>query len=295
VTRHRALAVVLQLVLVPALAVAEDRFFDADGVRIHFIEQGSGEAVVLLHGIGGSVQTWVTSGIVDNLAKDYRVIAFDARGHGRSGKPHDPKQYGREMSLDVVRLLDHLDIRRAHVVGFSMGAILTSQTLTLHPERFLTATLVAGAGRLAWGPEQARQAEQEAVEREQECVSRSLIDRLLPPGEPKPSEADIKARSAACFADANQDRFAIAALTRSRSDQVVSRAAAAAVAVPTLGVVGTADPARTGLEALRQIRPDIQLLMVEGATHSGQRGIVTRPELVAALREFIGRNRMSSQ
>jgi pimeloyl-ACP methyl ester carboxylesterase len=108
-------------------------------------------------------------------------------------------------------------------------------------------------------------------------------------------EADIKARSEACFADPKQDRFAIAALTRSRSDQVVSPVAAAAVTVPTLGVVGTADPAKAGLESLKQIRPAFRLIMVEGATHSGQRGIMTRPELIAVLREFLGGNRMSSQ
>ena len=51
----------------------------------------------------------------------YRVIALDCRGHGQSGKPQDPGQYGLEMVRDVVRLLDHLNVERAHVVGYAMG------------------------------------------------------------------------------------------------------------------------------------------------------------------------------
>jgi len=172
--RLRSCAAVLCLVLASATGFAQDKFFDSNGVTIRYVEQGNGEPVVLLHGMGSSLETWVTRGVLQNLARDYRVIAFDARGHGRSGKPHDPKQYGREMALDTVRLLDHLDIRRAHVVGYSMGGFLTSQLLTLHPDRFLTATLVAGAGRFRWTPELARNFEQQASEHERECVSRTL-------------------------------------------------------------------------------------------------------------------------
>ena len=79
------------------------------------------------------------------LAASYRVIAMDARGHGLSGKPHDPAQYGPEMGLDVVRLLDHLGLRRAHILGYSMGAHIVAQ--------LVTASIAPLFGRLAesWG------------------------------------------------------------------------------------------------------------------------------------------------
>jgi len=71
------------------------------------------------------------------------VIAIDARGHGKSGKPADAKAYGAEMGQDIVRLLDHLKIPRAHIVGFSMGAIIVGHLVTTNPDRFISATFVA--------------------------------------------------------------------------------------------------------------------------------------------------------
>ena len=272
---------------IPAAGIAQDRYFVSDGVRIRYIDQGTGEPIVLLHGLGGSVESWSAVGILQDLAKDHRVIAFDARGHGKSDKPHDPKQYGRQMALDVVRLLDHLGIPRAHVVGYSLGGMLTSQLLTLRPDRFITATLIAGGGRFGVSPEAKREMEQEAREVEAECVSRSLIIALAPADVPKPTEDRIRQMSKDCFADSTRDRFATAALMRSRTDQVVSPAAATRVTVPTLGIVGSADGMKRGLDSLATMRPDVKIVVVDSATHAGPRGILTRPELMSALREFI--------
>lgn len=210
---------ILCLVVAPSVAFSQGRFFDFNGAQIHYIEQGTGEPVVLVHGRGGNIQSWITAGVFPDLAKDYRVIAFDTRGHGLSAKPHDPKQYGREMSLDIVRLLDHLGIRKAHIVGFSMGGQLTSQLLTTHPDRFLTATLVGAAGRFPWTAEDDAMFEVEAAEIEKWGYSPSQELRALAPGAPKPTQADIERRSAARLANPNIDRFAIAALVRSFREQ----------------------------------------------------------------------------
>ena len=291
------LLLVVALVGLPFTGFAQtplqDKFFDSNGVSIRYVEAGSGEPVVLAHGNGGSLATWVDSGILSNLSKDYRVIAFDARGHGKSGKPHDSKMYGREMPLDTVRLLDHLGIKKAHIVGYSMGGSLTSLLLTLQPDRFLTATLVAGSGTLQWTTALAERAEQEASERERECISRSLMQRLLPPNTPMPTEEQLQAQSKTCMANASQDRFALAALARGGVDRVISPAAAAGVSVPTLGIVGTRDPNLAGLQNLKKMRPSIDLVTVDGATHGGATGIVNRPELVANLRQFISTHRSS--
>ena len=264
--------------------VAQDQYFDSEGVRIHYVVEGNGEPVVLVHGLQNTLEIWTSRGIVRDLARNYRVIALDLRGHGKSSKPHDPRLYGSQMGLDVVRLLDHLGIARAHIVGFSLGSVLTSQLLTLRPDRFLSATLVAGAGRLEWNEQLARNAELEAQEREKECISRQLVAALA--AEP-PTEARYKELSAACMADSTIDRFALAAITRSRADQTIAPAAAAAVTVPTLAVVGSRDRTKANLERLKQLRPDIQLLIVEGATHAGSTGILDRPEFLSALRAFL--------
>ena len=184
---------------------AQDRYFNANGVRLRYTDQGAGEPIVLVHGFSNQLELWTTTGVVQDLARDHRVIAFDLRGHGRSDKPHDPARYGREMTLDIVRLLDHLGIDRAHIVGYSLGAHLTSQLLTLHPERFLSATLVAGAGRFDWDSATARQADTVAREVEHDCISRSLIRRLAPPTM-QPPEDTLRALAARCLADTTQDR-----------------------------------------------------------------------------------------
>ena len=96
----------------PAPAVVPpDQFFDFNGVRIRYVEQGQGPAIVLMHGMTGTLDRhFLANGVFANLAQDHRVIAIDLRGHGKSGKPYDPRAYGEEMARDVVRLLDHLKI-----------------------------------------------------------------------------------------------------------------------------------------------------------------------------------------
>jgi pimeloyl-ACP methyl ester carboxylesterase len=282
-----ARSTLLLLAIAPTLSLAQEKYFDAAGVRLRYLEQGTGEPVVLVHGYSNTAGIWSDNRIVQDLSRNYRVIAFDMRGHGKSDKPHDAARYGREMTLDIVRLLDHLGIQRAHIVGYSLGGHLVSHLLTLHPERFLSATLVAGAGRFDWNAERARQAEVVATERERECISRSLLFRLAPPNAPRQSEDSLKVLSTKCFADSTQDRFALAAVIRSNAEQAITPAATAAITVPTLGIVGSDDPEKAELEALVRLRPSVKSVVVEGATHGGPRGVLGRPELLAALRAFL--------
>jgi hypothetical protein len=81
-----------------AFAADNGRYADFSGVKIHYIDRGGGEPIILLHGGSQSLQAWLAPGIVDNLQKDFRVIAYDARGAGKSDKPRDPKAYGRQQA-----------------------------------------------------------------------------------------------------------------------------------------------------------------------------------------------------
>lgn len=191
------------------------------------------------------------------------------------------------MALDIVRLLDHLGISKAHIVGYSMGAIITSKLLTMHPERFLTATLGGAAGRLGWTARDDELFEKQAAEIELLGYSPSLTLRLASPNAPKVTEEEIKIRSAAALANPDQDRFALAAVIRSFREQVISPALAAAVKVPTLGIAGSEDPLLLGLQDLKKLRPALKLVIIDDATHGGVRGAQLRPEFVAAIREFI--------
>src|SRR5262249_35192048 len=154
-----------------------------------------------------------------------------------------------------------------HIVGYSMGAQLTGLLLVLHPERFLTATLGGGTGRFLWTDRDVTIAEQEAVEFEKLGISPTLTRELSLPNKPQPSPEDLKKQSDAALANPNQDRFAIAALIRSRHDQAITPAQAAAVRVPTLGIVGSLDSTVTAFRELNRLRPAMTLVVVENATH----------------------------
>lgn len=272
----------------PALA-HEDHYLDADGVKIRYIDTGKGPAIVLLHGGTSNLESWTTRGVVDDLARDFRVIAFDARGHGKSDKPRDPAAYGRQQALDVVRILDALKIDRAHIVGFSLGGSTVAQLLTLHPERFLTAVQVASAGR---SPREANnpRIETEAAEIEKNCISRSRLMRQAPAGM-KPTEEDIAKRIEECRANRNFDQYSTAASLRGYRDQAVTPEQMAAVQVPTLGIVGTLDHTLQAMQQLKKIRPGMKLVLLEGVSHTGKTGIQGRPELVAEIRSFIAEQR----
>jgi pimeloyl-ACP methyl ester carboxylesterase len=276
----------------PAVASAQDRFFTSNGVRIHYVDQGTGEPVVLVHGYTNFIErNWIETGVLPNLAKDHRVIALDLRGHGRSDKPHDPKAYA-ELGQDVVRLLDHLNIVRAHIVGYSLGGIITAKLLTTNANRFITVTLVAASGRRSWTAQDERNAEATAAELEGGVAYRSLILVTAPTDQPPPNEEAIRKSSQALVA--SNDPLAHAALARARRELVVTDTQMAAVHVPALAIVGTADPAMAGVKMLKAVWPALQVVTVEGATHWGDRGILIRPEFVASLRQFIAAYRGAS-
>ena len=285
----RCAAALLCLAIVPALAVEDGKLADFGGVKIHYIDRGKGEPIVLLHGGTSSLESWVGTGVVANLAKNFRVIAFDARGSGKSDKPRDPKDYGRQQALDVPRLLDALKLERAHIVGFSLGASTVAQLLTLHPERFLTATQAAGAGRSPKAANDPR-IEVEAAEIEKGCISRSRLFRQAPPNA-KPTEEDYRKAEERCRADKNFDQYSVAASLRGYRDQAVTAEQMSAVKVPTLGIVGTLDHTLKEMQDYRQQRPDMKFVLLEGVSHTGPTGIQGRPELITELRAFIAAQR----
>lgn len=125
----------------------EVKSFDSNGTKIAYVMQGQGEPVVLIHGwLSTAGINWVFPGTFGKLAKEYQVVALDVRGHGLSDKPLDEAAYGVELVNDVVRLMDHLKIEKAHIVGYSMGGIIAGNFIAKHPERVLTGTL----GGMGW-------------------------------------------------------------------------------------------------------------------------------------------------
>ncbi len=178
----------------PAWLVAAEpvhgTFSASDGVKIHYLEAGAGPAVVLIHGFSGTAEgNWFSNGVAEALAKNHRVVAIDCRGHGQSEKPHDPNKYGPQMAKDVLELMDHLKLGKAHVHGYSMGGFIVTQLLAMQPDRFITASY-GGSGV------------PETDEKLKEQVPKDE-----PGPDPQESEATSKLRSSP-----NQDAEALAAV-----------------------------------------------------------------------------------
>jgi pimeloyl-ACP methyl ester carboxylesterase len=203
------------------------------------------------------------------------------RGHGKSGKPHEPSQYGREMALDLVRLLDHLGLRRAQMLGYSLGAHVVAQLLTLHPDRLASAVLAGSCGRRHWSPDDDRRVEIEARELEQGLL-RTQLARLQPPDAPALSETAVRKMSAKLLA--GNDNAALAAMRRSNRDQVIDDAQLAAARVPLLGIVGGNDPYLASFRALAASVPRFRVVVVDGATHNS---LVAHRQFLRTVHEFL--------
>ena len=126
--------------------------FLSGAVRIAYVDHpadgGGGKPIVLVHGFASNhAVNWVNTQWVKVLTRaGYRVIALDNRGHGQSEKLYDPEAYHANlMATDIRNLMNHLNIQRADMMGYSMGARITAHFNLLYPER-LRATLLGGLG-----------------------------------------------------------------------------------------------------------------------------------------------------
>ncbi len=219
------------LVTVPALADdgRKPQTFESNGVKIQYTVEGKGEPAVLIHGLYSSADVnWRLPGTIKALAAHYQVIALDLRGHGNSDKPDKDEAYGVEMAEDIVRLLDHLKVEKAHVVGYSMGGMVAMKLVTMHPDRARSLTL----GGMGWLKEGSRLQE--------------FWERIPDRGKAK--------TPAACL--------------RGLAKLAVTEKEVKAVRVPVTILIGDRDPVRQLYVApLQQVRPDWPVTVIEGAGH----------------------------
>ena len=110
-----------------------------ENISLYYEEQGAGEPLLLLHGLGSNGRSWEYQQAP--FAAQYRVIVPDVRGHGRSAKPPGPYSVP-QFARDIFALLDHLQIDRFHLVGLSMGGMIGFQMAVDQPERFKSLTVV---------------------------------------------------------------------------------------------------------------------------------------------------------
>src|SRR5215831_17502183 len=226
--------------------------FHNGDVEIAFLDEGEGDPIVLVHGFASTKNVnWVYPTWVSELRKSgRRVIALDNRGHGESAKLYEPGQYAIPMMAgDVVALMDHLDIARADVMGYSLGGRMTAWLGLNRPERLRSAILGGiGAAMIEGG------GPGENVVRALEAPS--LEDVSDPVG-----------RTFRAFADQTRsDRLALAACLRG-SRELLTKEEAERISVPVLIAVGTNDEVAGSAQALGQIIPSSEVLEIPGRDH----------------------------
>lgn len=226
--------------------------FRYNGVELAYLDEGEGEPIILIHGFASNKEVnWQQPGWIDILTRaGRRAVALDNRGHGQSSKLYDSGAYHMHMfASDVRALLDHLRIARADIMGYSMGARITTFTALLYPE-YVRSAILGGIGY---------------VMVEGGGVSSTIADALELPS--LDSVSDPTARSFWVFAErTGADRKALAACMRG-SRQMISEAELGKLRLPVLIAVGTEDEIAGSPQKLAALIPDAQLVPIPRRDH----------------------------
>ena len=244
-------------------------FRSFDGTEIVFDDWGAdlpGVPIVLHHGFAANVvANWTAPGVVDRLLPlGRRIVALDARGHGRSGKPHDEAAYANgAMVKDVSALIDHLGVDLVDLVGYSMGAHVSLGVAT--DETRLRSVVLGGiGGATVTGA---------AFDRSE------MADGLIV--EDPNTITSARAKGFRRFAEATKaDRFALAAVMRADG---VRPTGLDRIAVPCMVLVGTADDLAVNVQDLVDAIPGAKLVAVPGDHLSA----VAEPAFSQALVDFL--------
>jgi pimeloyl-ACP methyl ester carboxylesterase len=223
-------------------------------VEIAYLDQGEGEPVMLVHGFASNKEiNWINPSWTQTLTRaGRRVIALDNRGHGASTKLYDATAYQMTLMADDVRaVLDHLEIERADVMGYSMGGRITAFLAVHHPERVRSA-IIGGLGiRLVEGHGG------EMVDVIADALEAPSLDDVTDP----------TGRTFRMFAQQTKsDLKALAACMR-RPRETLSREQVAGIKAPVLVAVGSNDDVAGSGPELAELIPSARALDIPGRDH----------------------------
>lgn len=245
-----------------------------NGRSVAYSDQGNGDAVLLVHGFAASSrENWDKAGWIHMLVRaNRRVVAVDLLGHGDSDKPHDKDAYAMAgMADDVLAVVEHLQLKKPDLIGFSLGARVVLLLLEKRPERFLLGVL-CGVGEALLTPRS---------EREQIALADALE---APTVEEAPAGL---ARQFRMFAEAQgQDLKALAACSRGLNDAPTewTRERLAPLRNEIFVVAGTGDELAGSATGLAACFPNAKGKQIPGCGHMD---CLTQPMLKGAVMDFL--------
>lgn len=245
-----------------------------EGVDISYSDQGAGDGVVLVHGFAASLQeNWGKAGWIQMLTRaNRRVVAIDLRGHGLSAKLYEPGAYSLGlMARDVLAVVEHLQIKKPDLIGFSLGARVVLELLRQRSDRFLLGVL-CGVGELLLNPRNDR--DPEAFARAMEAPSAEQVN-------------DDLARRFRLFAEGQgQDLKALAACSRGLNATGTgwTRQVLSTIKNETLVVAGSGDELAGSPDVLAACFPNAKAKRIPGCGHMD---CLTQPMFKAGVMDFL--------
>ncbi|HOK09234.1 MAG TPA: alpha/beta hydrolase [Candidatus Hydrogenedens sp.] len=240
-------------------------YFDLEGIKIHYTDEGHGEPIILIHGFAVNADlNWRRPGIIDSLKPNFRIIAVDLRGHGLSSKPHTSDEYGIKMVKDIINLMDYIKIDKAHIVGYSLGGFIAIKLTTLYPDRVISLSPLGSGWEL---PEQNHffSAIDKLIKKLEnnsgiEPVSTHLDTSRRKPGIVHSLWVKILTRFF-------NDPKALIDVLKGVPELKVNEDEIKKINIPTCMVVGEHDPLRKGAENLKNVLPQSELTIIKGKDH----------------------------
>jgi pimeloyl-ACP methyl ester carboxylesterase len=239
---------------------AEVKVAELDQTKVAYYERGQGDPLVMLIGTGSTMAEWDPA-LLRLLARDHRLIVFDYPGLGRSGPWHG--MTFSDLATTTVELLDHLEIPRAAILGWSMGGFVAQRMAIEHPERVSALVLAGtnpGSPRAVLGTPQAQ-----AIDSDPDPTDAQILTLLYPPGEQAEGRRFLRRLETASADGEIPDDFEVPARTTDR--QVAAEdpwlrssenlRQLAGIDVPTLAAAGRTDPV-TPAENMRLIADGIE-------------------------------------
>ncbi|MDG1582756.1 alpha/beta hydrolase [Pseudomonas sp. GOM6] len=261
-------------------------YFEHAGCQLHYEDRGQGEPVLLVHGLGSSIQDWEYQ--IPHLQRHYRVVAIDLRGHGRSGKPRERYSIS-QFAADVAALIEHLGLQQVHLVGISMGGMVGFQLGVDQPQLLRSLTIVNSSPEV-----KAKSAADWWMLAKRWTLSRVLSLNSIAKGLarllfPHPEQAELRAKVEQRWPQ-NDKRAYLASL-----DAIIGwgmRERLHSITCPTLVISGDRDYTPVSLkEAYVAEMPNARLLVIERSRHATP---MDQPQRFnAALDEFLAQVRQT--